>query len=217
MRFWRQIDLFGLGSLDAGWFVSLCQRMSALCERNLDEFMRDNDARESFRFHAIDWQGKNVPVRRQEFDWVPKNYLENEVDFPFYQFHVSRALGRVVGFFDENQVFNILVFDPNHNIQPSRHNDYKIRPTRFGHCQYSSLISIAEEYTGSCTNPGCSVKDGLKKKLEEEVFDQTRGIILCKISDDHHDRFRSLRSKGHASDISEIFELGLVVYEDCAK
>ncbi|MBO9194309.1 hypothetical protein J5277_09350 [Rhizobium sp. 16-449-1b] len=211
MRFWRQADLFGVGDKDGSWFISLFDRLTALCQIDLDGFMKDHSLRETFRFHEIDWAGKKVPVARSDFDWIDKDYLSNDEEFPFYQFHVSKALGRVVGFFDESQVFNVLVFDPHHNIQPSEYNDYKIRPTRIGHCQYGSLITIAAGEVEKCT---CGVKYSLRERLETEIFDQTGGVLLCRIPEDHHERFLKLRRNGHASDISEIFELGLVAYED---
>ncbi|WP_432343397.1 hypothetical protein WMC41_11900 [Shinella yambaruensis] len=85
MRFWRQAELFGIGDQDSRWFVPVCERLAALCAYDLDSFFKDLGTRSSFRFHEIDWKGKKVPVDRKFFDWVAKEYLDNEQDFPFFQ------------------------------------------------------------------------------------------------------------------------------------
>lgn len=211
MRFWRQADLFGVGQQSGSWFISLCDRLAALCALSLDTFLRDEDLRQNFRFHEIDWDGKNVPVKRADFDWIEKDYLDNEEEYPFYQFHISRALGRIVGFFDEAQVFNVLIFDPNHNIQPSKYNNYKIRPTRIGNCHYSSLTSLAASIVNGCQ---CGMKYDLAEKLDSKMLEQTGGVMICRMDEGHHERLSALRRSGHAKDITEIFEFGLQVYED---
>jgi hypothetical protein len=216
MRFWRQAEDFGLGGLAGSWFVSLCDRLTALCQIGLDEFFRDTETRQAFRFHAIDWQATNVPVQRADFDWLPKPYLENEDDFPFYQFHVSKGLGRIVGFFDERQTFNVLLFDPNHNIQPSKYTDYKIRPTSIGSCQFSAVVDVAHSVAAKCAVPECEIKNTIRSVIYEETLVQTGGIVICRLSDEQHDRFRNLRQDGKTGDISDILEMGLLIFEETA-
>lgn len=211
LRFWRQAELFGVGDQTGSWFISLCERLADLCKLNLDEFFKDQELRQNFRFHEINWDGTNVPVKRADFDWVKRDYLDNEDEFPFYQFHVSKALGRVVGFFDETQVFNLLIFDPNHNIQPSKYNDYKIRPTRIGCCHYSTVSSLAVSIVDGCK---CGMKLDLAEQLDRIVYEQTGGLTVFRMDEAHHNRFSALRKSGEASIVSEIFELGLIVYEE---
>lgn len=214
MRYWRQIKHFGVGEQQSNWFVSLLQRLATLCECKLEEFLSDSVAKDALRFHEIDWGGKNVPVKREDFDWLPQGYRDNPDEYPFYQFHISKALGRVIGFFDENQVFNVVALDPMHNMQPSQYNDYKVRPTKIGECQFTALVAVAQETVGACGHHGCTRKLELAARLESEVQSMSGGMVVCRLTDDHHERFRSLRGQGHAEDISEIFELGLTVYEE---
>ncbi|EKJ94377.1 hypothetical protein C241_19462 [Bradyrhizobium lupini HPC(L)] len=211
LRYWQQADMFGVGHKDNGWFISLCERLAALSRLGLDEFIKDQSLRDNFRYHEINWAGKNVPVARKDFDWIASDYLDNPDEFPFYQFHVSKALGRVVGFFDETQVFNVVILDPNHNIQPSDYNNYKIRPTKVGNCNYSALTSLAASIVEKCE---CGMKHELIAELDSKMLEQTGGVVICRIDEAHHERFVSIRSSGHATNISEIFELGLAVYEE---
>lgn len=214
MRFWRQAEYFGVGDQQASWFISLCERLAALCSIGLDEFFKDNQARDNFRFHEIDWDAKNVPVRRSDFDWVPPTYLENEDDYPFHQFHVSKALGRVVGFFDEKRVFNVVIFDPHHNIQPSKKTAYQIRPTRIGACEITTIAARAHSFASQCQVPECFVKLGIRDELEQAIATFSGSVFICRVDDGQHQRYIALRERGLASDLTEILEYGLVAYEE---
>ncbi|MBY5563593.1 hypothetical protein [Rhizobium leguminosarum] len=213
MRFWRQLEYFGVGDMPPGWFVSLFERMSSLCGMTVEGFLKDTVIQDSVRFHTIDWNGKNVPLRRSDFDWLPNDYLANADEYPFYQFHVSKALGRVVGFFDEAGVFNVLLLDPKHNIQPSKYNDYTIIPTKSGSCNYASLTSAATEYLSRCSSHSCSIRSGFSEFLEKQIHVQTSGVVICKVAEEHYDRFQSL--KGSIADFSlrDVIEIGLLQLE----
>jgi hypothetical protein len=50
---------------------------------------------------------KNIPIQRIDFDWIERKILENEDEYPFLQFQVSTALGRVVGFFDKRGMITL--------------------------------------------------------------------------------------------------------------
>ncbi|MET3854428.1 hypothetical protein [Rhizobium sp. OAE497] len=213
MRYWRQVDNFGIGGEEAGWFVSLFERISSLCAMTLEDFFRDTVLQASVRFHAINWQGKNVPLRRKDFDWVPEVYRDNPDDYPIYQFHVSRALGRVVGFFDEVGVFQVVLLDPNHNIQPSSYNDYEIRPTKAGACLYASVSIAADEYVSQCAATDCSMKTGLSRHLQKQIYRQTNGLMICHVAEDHYIRFQKLQEANSDFNLRDVIELGLMQYE----
>lgn len=94
-----------------------------------------------WRYHEIDWNGPNVPITRADCNWIDPDYLDNPEEYPFVQFQVSMALGRVVGFWDENDVFNVVLLDPMHNIQPSSYSYYKVRPTKPLGSEYVELLN----------------------------------------------------------------------------
>ena len=92
----------------------------------VDDVRSDRTLQNGLRFHQINWGQKNCPMSREELDWLPKGYLDNADSFPMCQFQISMALGRIVGFWDENNVFNVVLLDPLHNIQPSKDYGYKV-------------------------------------------------------------------------------------------
>jgi hypothetical protein len=126
-KFWRQIRYFGFDKSDVHWFVSLLQKLNELGKQTIDSYRTDLRKRDVERFHKIDWNARNVPINKADLNWVDERYLNYSELYPFYQLQISTALGRIVGFFDERQVFNIVLIDPLHNIQPCKQFDYRVR------------------------------------------------------------------------------------------
>lgn len=208
-RFWDQTENFQVGGVKNSWFASLLERLAEMSRTDREEFLRDRVLKGGIRFHEINWNSKNIPISRNELTWVGTDYLHNEVDFPFYQFHVSKALGRVVGFFDERQIFNIVLLDPNHNIQPSDYNDYKIRPTVAGSCQFTQLLTVASEHVSLCESNGCSIKGNLVKALEVETLKATGGAVIFNVSSEHHDKLSRLIESGIVNSPHEILSFAI--------
>lgn len=125
-RFWRQIENFGLDRTDPTWFVSLMDKLSELSKKDINDFVSNGSEKDTWRYHPINWTQKNIPIQRSQLDWIQKDYLNNEAEYPLLQFQISKALGRVVGFWDEDQIFNIVLLDPLHNIQPSKYYNYRV-------------------------------------------------------------------------------------------
>jgi hypothetical protein len=212
-RFWRQIENFQIGDLKPSWYISLLQRLADVSAIDRDELFRDTGLQDGLRFHEINWGSKNVPIARNDLDWLAKDYLDNEAEFPFYQFHVSKALGRIVGFFDERQIFNIVLLDPNHNIQPSNYNDYKIRPTVAGSCQFSQVVTVARSYVGGCTNSDCAVKHGIVEAIEVETRNLTGGVMVVNLTDETSSRLGRIVGAGAANTIDELMEYAIGEFE----
>lgn len=139
-RFWREIRHFGLEAAQTKWFVSWLTKLQELSKYEVEAFLTNGPMRKAWRYHEIDWNARSVPIARTDCDWVDSDYLNNEVEFPFVQFQVSQALGRVVGFWDENKVFNVILLDPLHNIQPSNFTNYTVRPTKPLGCEFTDLL-----------------------------------------------------------------------------
>lgn len=89
-----------------------------MCGICLEE-MNDPGLASDMRCHDVKW-GDASNFTRGYFSWIPSPYFEAEEEYPLVQFMVSTGLGRVVGFFDEQDVFQIVAFDPQHNIQKSK-------------------------------------------------------------------------------------------------
>ncbi len=132
-RYWNQIDKFGFGDLASvsdRWFVALLDRLHQMKYLTVDDVFEKQDVRDAMRFHAIDHKHEHTTMQRADFYWVDDVYLKDEPEYPVYQFHISKGLGRVVGFFDEKMVFNVLLLDPRHNLQLSKFSDYRTREAR---------------------------------------------------------------------------------------
>lgn len=100
------------------WFASLFDRLRAMSNLYMEDFVNPSFASD-MRYHPIQW-GDASHFTRRHFDWVSPEYLDAEEDYQFMQFMISTGTGRVVGFIDENSVFQIIALDPRHNIQKSK-------------------------------------------------------------------------------------------------
>lgn len=160
-RYFNQMEFFGLdvSKADAIWFVSLLDRLKELSSYELDKFLSDTQAMKSWRYHVIKWDAKNIPIRRTDINWVDKHIIENETEFPFWQFMISKAVGRVVGFWDENnEIFNIVLLDPMHNIQPSKDYNYQVTDTRIMPSKYNQLLEVLEDIKNMECHDDCKAK-----------------------------------------------------------
>lgn len=203
-RFWKEAENFGCDKSKPKWFISLLERFRDLSTYSLDEFRADGKLKSGFRFHAIDWQHKNVPISRVDCNWVPAVYLDNEDEYPFVQFQLSKGLGRVTGFFDEEDVFNIVLLDPLHNLQPSDFSDYRIRPCNPLGCQYSELLVEVDEIRNGlkCDELNC------KSRIESarlSVGAHTHAILIPMQENDKQTLYQLL-SQGRIKSISDVFQ-----------
>jgi hypothetical protein len=114
-RFFKQERFFAFEGLQVSWFASIFERLQAMSGFYMEDFINPTLSSD-MRFHTIRW-GDMSNFTRAYFDWVSPDYLQAEDEYPFLQFSVSRGRGRVVGFIDENSVFQVIALDPKHNIQ----------------------------------------------------------------------------------------------------
>jgi hypothetical protein len=210
-RFWRQIEYFGLNRTDSRWFVSLLERLQTLSEEGIDTFLIDSGKKKSYRYHEINWSQKNIPIQRKDFNWLSKDYLNNEDEYPFVQFQVSKALGRIVGFFDENRIFNILLLDPLHNIQPSSFHNYRVDPCYPLTCYYSLLIDKVDGLVTIKSLSGCKTECDLFRGVQNirEGFVPVN-IVMLSVDDVDIKDADALLSNGHVKSYAEIFQTGIV-------
>lgn len=166
------------------------------------------------RYHDIDWNKENIPIQRSDLNWLHKDYLENEDEYPLVQFMVSQALGRVVGFWDEYSVFNVVLLDPLHNIQPAGSFEYKVDDCSPLSCKYTLLLkSLENAQQFPCDNPACASR--LKLMAIPEPAQQYRAIIL-QLSDGDHADAMAIVQEGKAENYNDIFESGILHHLDQA-
>jgi hypothetical protein len=208
-RFWSQPDFFGTPNR-ASWFVSLLERLRQLSQCETEEL---NDAlhKDALRYHEIDWNAKNIPVKRKDFKMVARTYLDNEDDYPFVQVHISKGVGRIVGFWDENNIFNVVVLDALHNLQPSSYRDYRVVSTTELSCDYSALIKDLDNVRARpCVSAECELNIAVRKVSFGALQDHE--VLLLPFMDGTIKEAQRLISEGIANSMSDIFERGIIAY-----
>lgn len=214
-RFWKQIEFFGLDKTSPTWFVSVFEKLQELSTKSVDEFLVSAGERDTWRYHEINWGQKNIPIQRSDLKWIDPVYLNNAEDYPLFQFQITTSLGRVVGFWDDNSQFNIVLFDPLHNIQPSKSHGYKVDPCSPLSCDYTLLLDQVNQITNKCSQESCQHSAALKgikdRKKELESFN----VLMMRFSDDAKiAAANELIEKGVAKSHAEIFEYGVDFLND---
>lgn len=212
-RFLRQIEFFGLdgANISATWFSSLFARFQDLSDKKLSEFLADNATQgtSGYRFHQINWSQKNIPVQRADINWLPKEYLNNDVEYPFFQFQISKSNGRIIGFFDENWNFNILLLDPLHNMQPSKSHGYSVDPCSPLACEYTSLNAKFDSLNGAeCDSENCGYKAQLNSWEQTQFYSQN--VILHFLESDMALAAQRHIDNSKVDSFTDIFESGIV-------
>jgi hypothetical protein len=214
-RFWRQIDNFGFNgaNLDVGWFVSLLDQLKTLSQETVDAIRRGRDSRKAdvLRYHEINWSQRNIPLQRHDFDWLPGDFLNNEAEYPFYQFQISTGNGRIVGFWDDEDVFNMLLLDPRHNMQPSNDFNYRVDPCNSMRNQFEQLEHVfhvfrAETENGCAAQPNCLARTRLL-----ELRGDSSGSLVITVSQDHWQDISSHIKAGTIASVDDLFAFALLM------
>lgn len=208
-QFFRQLEFFGLGDRAAGWFVSLFDALSELSKKTPEKVLSNPADKLKWRCHPIDFEAKNVPIRRNEIDWLPKEVRDNAEEFPLFQFQISKALGRVIGFWDGDGTFNILLLDPLHNMQPSKFNDYKLRETEVGEGEIATALSLLENKFAACKADACACRNLYPEIQGSLKAGAAKTTVLIPLSDALYDRAMGLVKDGTANSIAELVEVGM--------
>ena len=87
--YFKQIPNFQIGECSKGWHIGLLERLGALGTMTPQEVLEENRGSIALRCHPIDWSAKNIPIQRKDLDWLPKEILDNETDFPIMQFSIT--------------------------------------------------------------------------------------------------------------------------------
>lgn len=215
-RYWNQLKFFGLEGKGIGndWLVSVLERLKQLSGDPIERVYRDSGTRDTLRFHAINWQAKNIPIKPVDIPSLPSHCIDNP-EFALHQFQISKAKGRVVGFFDENWVFNIVLLDPLHNLQPSKHFDYQVNPCSPLSCEITSLREGIKQGISDCKVDGCQAVQRVKNLVhQQEHYAEEFQILMVKITDQSQlDWAKDLVAKGQVDSLAAIFEMGLLAVE----
>ncbi|NIF52597.1 hypothetical protein [Burkholderia sp. Ax-1724] len=211
--FFREIEKFGLsaGDVPQTWLLSVLERFKELGSQEVDEILSDHVKRDYYRFHPIDWNARNIPVKRKELDWIAEDYRDNEEEFPLAQFMVSMGRGRIIGFFDEKNVFQVVLLDPLHNMQPSSRFHYLVDPCSPLGCEFTrlhnSISDVVRKADHSC---GCGVASAVGTLLKDNGSLEKYSVLPIRIDDPSIiDEAEEMVSSGAAESYADIFLEGL--------
>lgn len=211
-RYWKERDHFGVDAVESSWFPSLLARLCELGKEKVTRFFDDPSFKDAIRSHAVNWDARNIPIQLDYLDWLPRSVRENSDELPLVQFHISKALGRVHGFWDENWCFQVVLLDPLHNLQPSKDVGYKVRPTTLAGCQYSALrVAIDRACDKRCSNQTCELSNELRALCPESVEGQT--VVVAGMTEDVAASLAELRLNQPVS-VSDIIEYGIEFWNE---
>jgi hypothetical protein len=205
-RYFGQRKYFGLDRTEPKWFVSLLVRLKELSEINKDEFDRQQHLRDNARYHIVNWDAKNCPIRRSDIESMPPTYRNNEIEYPLFQFDIGKAFGRIIGFWNETStVFHIVLLDPLHNMHPHKIVDYRVRECYPLGSEYADLnIYLERVRTQRCEHENC----GYRRQLEsQEIHPFPENMVIAYLDDTFlAQKKRILRQRS----VSEILEAGIL-------
>ena len=135
-EFFKEIDYFGIGDCDTKWFSSLFEAINVYSSMDLSKLPRNKTT----RYHEINWEQKNIPIKFEDLDWLPKNEQILVSPNEIFQLNITKGSGRIIGFIIAN-IFYIVLLDPKHNLQPSKDYNYKVDPTSISETQYEEVKS----------------------------------------------------------------------------
>jgi len=210
--YFKQIEYFGLNRSSTSWSVSFLERLSVLSKEKWDDLTGDPTKAQSFRFHSVDWNAKRAPIAQKDLTWLPQDYISNP-DFPFYQFHVSKALGRFMGFRDEAGVFQIVLVDPLHNLQPTKVYGYRVRSCGLQDSDLDIFRANVDQalQTAKCSPDECALISGLQA-LQFDEYD----VLLLQLAKSDLEMAKKLIQEGKCKSLYDAFMAGLLALTDSA-
>lgn len=214
-EYWRQPEHFGLSGKSVSWFVSLLERLRQISGEFCDVFDKDLGKRNSYHYHEVNWQQPGIPIQRADMYWLPRDYLDNEAEYPFYQFSISSGLGRVAGFWDEANRFNIVLLDPHHNLQPVKDYDYQVTANSAMPNEHELLLAklgLIQDSSVSCNSERCETIKALRAL---NLNFQPYGIVY--VDREYYLKALEFLNDGTFNSVREILELGILCKADSAE
>mgnify|MGYP001810801543 CR=1 FL=1 len=217
-RVWRERPYFEIGDCTSVWFNALLSRLHDFSNIKINKFLENPDFKRRERFHEINWDAKKIPVAKDDFRDINEWY-ENQEEFPFYQFQLSKANGRVIGYFDVDYTFNIVALDPNHNFQPSSKVGYHVITSgRTAVFPYESMRISFDTFSvnveSSC-GEHCSAVRTLLQKYRENTNPEN-GIMLF-LDVDYVENFKRILQEKELESIEDLLIYAIDVIDRQSK
>lgn len=186
--------------------------MRNVSRESLKRIQTDRLLQDSLHYHEINWGQTNIPIKRENLTSLPRDILENEGDFPIFQFSISKALGRIAGFWHDS-VFNIVLLDPYHNLQPLKEFNYRVTPTSEmmnEHEMYVANLHLIKSATTNCAAGQCSTQKALEFIASH---DQPFGILY--LNAEYFNNAKELMKTGKVKSVEELVEFGILHLNVC--
>lgn len=208
-RYWRQRQYLGLDHSDVQWLTSLLERLQLLSNEEVERFLRTPAMKDALRYHNINWNQRNIPVSLKDLNWIPAYYRDNP-ECPLVQFQISRTLGRVIGFWDERWIFNVVFLDPLHNMQPTKDTGYRLDDCGPLGCDYTRLLHAVQATLESCCKKkGCNCSEGLASIQTRKDFLEALSVVMLKLPDSDMKDVEFLQQSVGPIALYDIFRCGL--------
>jgi len=168
-RFFREINYFGLDSdkINKSWMLSVIYRLQELSSLTVAEVTESREVISgTLRIHDINWNQQNIPIERESLSWIEPVYLKNPEEYPIIQIAVSKANGRLIGFLDEDNSFQIVLLDPLHNAQPSKFNNYKVIFSKPLGCEVTKIRYSVTKAVDKIAGRSCGCVKDLESALD---------------------------------------------------
>lgn len=222
-QYWSQARFFALTNIAMDWVVEFFARLKELCGFTRDEWdtevLGNRRSGGRWHYHPVIWDATNIPIKKDEIDWVPKAILQNEDEYPFYQIGLGAGGGRFAGFWETPDRFAIVLLDPLHNLYPAKQLNYKVTDCLV-HPSSAELMHLAIDQVRRdlpCAVDACPVHAGLAKiTLEKNVDGAHYFNEVLPVGADVDDRrmLHELLAAGKVKSVSEILKRGLTSYSD---
>lgn len=160
----------------------------------------------AIRFHPIDWEAKNIPIKRADIDWLGDHSGQ---EFELMQFHISKSKGRVVGFFDQESVFYIVLLDPLHNLQPAGDYKYRVRASHIADCEITRISYNFERAIMTCDFLQDAQKMQLLDDWKKHNLDYFGTAVHLSISDVHLSKAYRYVDAGLIKNLGEFLEYAI--------
>lgn len=208
-KFWKQIDYFGLDKEKTSWFVALFKKLAKLSTIYKDAIDNDLRQKHALRIHPINWEQKNIPIRKKDLK-IPSSYNNDPDNYPILQIAVSKSLGRIIGFFDERNTFQIVLLDPKHNAQPTKLYDYRVDEcSPLNSCYEQLLVNLKDAIKNSNS---CSDNCIVEKIKYIDKTQTPKGLVAIPIED--FKAIEELVEAGKFSSIEDFFSSKIIAGMD---
>lgn len=176
-KYWGQLKYFGLSEGTPDLFSGIYEGLGRVGPE-LGQLRHGKHVNsEPYNYHKVDLTQAKVPLKRDDFDWLPDAIRKNKAEFDFFQFSIFHEPIRIVGFFDARKpIFHVVLVDLHHNIQTARN---------FPDATYcypvlsrgEELIRVVNDVKEWTDRSQCSCKIAIQKIIEEDAT-YTKGFVF---------------------------------------